>query len=119
VIGDPYLPKSERTFNRNFATEAFARPAVGEFGNAGVGLLHGPGVNNWDISLSKRVPVGDETRYFQFRAEFYNAFNHTQFSALDTAGRFDAAGNQVDANFGSYTATHPERRIQLSLRFMF
>ena len=43
VTGDPYLSKSERTFFRNFRTEAFARPVRGEFGNVGVGILRGPG----------------------------------------------------------------------------
>jgi hypothetical protein len=119
VVGDPYLPKSERTFYRNFNTAAFARPAVRDFGNAGVGILRGPGMNNWDLSISKRVPVGGEQRYFQFRAEFYNAFNHTQFSSMATTARFNAQGQQIDPNFGAYTAARDPRRIQLSLRFMF
>ena len=119
VTTDPNLPKSERDFFRNFRTEAFARPAVGDFGNAGTGIVRGPGINNWDISVSKRVPVGGETRYFQLRGEFYNAFNHTQFSGVDSSARFDATGKQVDPNFGSYTSARTERRIQLSLRFMF
>ena len=119
VIGDPHLPKSERTFSRNFKTEMFARPAKGSFGNAGVGILRGPGINNWDIAISKRIPVAGEQRYFQFRGEFFNAWNHTQFSGLDTTARFDPAGKQVNPNFGAYTSARDPRRIQLSLRFMF
>ncbi len=118
VIGDPRMDKSEKTFSRNFKTEAFARTAKGDFGNAGVGILRNPGVNNFDISITKRIVV-TEQRYFQFRCEMYNAFNHTQFSGYDTGARFDATGKQVNANFGAYNAARDPRRIQLSLRFMF
>ncbi len=118
IIGDPHLPKGERTFERNFKTEAFARTVSG-FGNAGIGVLRGPGVNNWDISVSKRVPLFSEARYLQFRSEFYNAFNHTQFSGFDTGARFDATGKQINGNFGAYNGARDPRRIQLSLRLMF
>ncbi|HYK90550.1 MAG TPA: TonB-dependent receptor [Acidobacteriota bacterium] len=120
LIGNPYLPKSDRTFSRNFNTQAFARPAVRDFGNAGVFYLRNPGINNWDVTISKRVPLGlGEQRYFQFRAEFFNAFNHTQFNGMNTTARFDATGAQVNANFGALTSARDPRRIQLSLRFMF
>jgi hypothetical protein len=120
VIKDPYLPKGERTFSTNFRTDAFARPATRDFGNAGVDILRGPGINNWDVTVSKRIPIGlGEQRYFQFRAEFYNAFNHTQFSGLNTTARFDPTGAQVNANFGAYTSARDPRRIQMSLRLMF
>jgi hypothetical protein len=118
VLGDPNLPKSERTFDRNFKTEMFARTPKSDFGNAGIGLLRGPGINNWDISITKRFPI-TEQRYFQFRSEFYNAFNHTQFSGLQTGARFDPTGKQIQANFGAYTGARDPRRIQFSLRFMF
>jgi len=120
VIGDPHLPKSERTFYRNFRTEAFALTPVGSFGNAGVGILRRPGINNWDIALNKKIPVGlGEQRVLRFRAEFYNAFNHTQFSNIDTGARFDKAGNQVNPNFGAFTAARAARIISFALRFQF
>jgi hypothetical protein len=119
VIGDPRLPDSERTFARNYNTAAFARPARGTFGNAGPGILRNPGVNNWDISVSKRIPLFSEERYFQLRGEFFNAWNHTQFSGYDNTARFDAAGRQINANFGAYNAARDARKIQLSLRLMF
>ena len=118
VLGDPGLSKSEKSFGRNFKTEMFARTPKGEFGNAGIGLLRGPGVNNWDLNITKRVLVTEE-RYFQFRCEMYNTFNHTQFSGIDTGARFDPTGKQVNANFGAYTGARDPRRIQLSLRFVF
>ncbi len=119
VVGNPILSSDQRTFFQNFNTAAFERPAVGSFGNAGVGILRNPGVNNWDMSVSKRIPLKGEERYFQLRGEFYNTFNHTQFSGFDSTARFNPAGQQINANFGAYNAAREPRKIQLSLRFMF
>jgi hypothetical protein len=49
----------------------------------------------------------------------YNAFNHTQFSALDTTARFDAQGNQVNSRLGEFTSALAPRTMQLALRFQF
>lgn len=119
VTADPRLPRGERTFYRNFKTEVFQRTPLGDFGNAGVGLLYGPGVNNWDLSISKRVPLRSEERYVQFRTEMFNAWNHTQFSGLYTTARFDLSGRQVDPNFGAYSSARAARIIQLSLKLVF
>jgi hypothetical protein len=119
VVGDPNLDKGERTFFQNFNTAAFARPAKGDFGNAGVGILRGPGINNWDLNVTKRVPLFSEARWVQFRAEFFNVFNHTQFDGLYTSARFDASGRQVDPNFGAYSSARAPRTIQLSLKVVF
>jgi hypothetical protein len=119
VVQNPVLPKSERTFSRNFRTEAFAAPAVGSLGNAPKDVFRGPGINNWDISAFKRVPLPGERFKLQFRAEFYNAFNHTQFSGLDTGARFDQQGRQTNARFGEFTTARQARRVQLALRLSF
>jgi hypothetical protein len=119
VVGDPSLAKSERTFYRQFNTDAFARPAKGSFGNAGVNVLRRPGTNNWDISASKRFSLWDDKRYIQFRGETFNAWNHTQFSGLDTSARFDQSGKQIDGAFGSLTSARSPRIVQLSLKLIF
>ena len=120
VVGDPNLAKSERDFYRNFKTEAFALTPVRSLGNAGVGILHGPGINNWDISAAKRMPVGlGEQRTLQLRVEFYNAFNHTQFAGYDATALFDATGKQVSPTFGSYNSSRTPRNIAFTLRFQF
>lgn len=119
VVGDPYLADSERSFFRNFKTEAFARTPQRSFGNAGVGIMRNPSWSNWDMSFSKRVPLWNEQRYFQFRGEFYNIWNHSQFSSYDTGARFNPAGQQINANFGATNGTRDPRKVQLSLRFMF
>ena len=118
VTDNPVLPKSQRTFSRNFRTEVFRLPAVGTIGNAAKTLIRGPGINNWDIAIFKNFPLTERAR-LQFRSEMYNAFNHTQFSGLDTTARFDPQGNQVNARFGEFTAASPPRQIQLALRLYF
>jgi hypothetical protein len=119
VTGKASLSKGDRTFSRNFDTTVFRLPARGTIGTAQNPLLRGPGVNNFDISLFKSFPIRERAR-LQFRAEMYNAFNHTQFSAFDTAARFDAAsGAQVNARFGEFTAARSPRIVQMALRFSF
>ena len=119
VLQNPVLPKGERTWERNFNTGAFGPPAVGTFGNASKDVIRGPGINNWDISTFKNIPLPWEKLKLQFRGELYNAFNHTQYSAFDTAARFDQKGAQTNAGFGQFTAARQPRRIQLALRANF
>ena len=119
VVGKAPLSKDEKTFQRNFNTQAFALTPVGSFGNAAPGILRQPGINNWDISLRKAFPLGQESRLLQFRAEFYNAFNHTQFRTVDSAARFDQSGAQVNGNFGAFTSARDGRVISFMLRLQF
>lgn len=119
VTGKAVLPKSEQTFDRFFNTSVFARPARGDFGNAPKDVFRGPGINNFDISFFKRIPIKSEGRFFQFRWEMYNAFNHTQFNGVDNQARFDLQGNQVNAQFGRFTSSRPPRIMQGSLSFNF
>lgn len=118
VTGDPVLPKSERTFSRNFRTEIFQMPARGTIGSAAKTVIRGPGINNWDMAVFKNFPIHESAR-LQFRWELYNAFNHTQFSGLDAAARFDPQGNQVNGRFGEFTAARSPRVMQFALRLYF
>jgi hypothetical protein len=82
------------------------------FGNSGVGIVSGPGQFNWDISLIKNTLI-TERQAIQFRAEFFNAFNHPQFGnpavALDTP-----------ATFGQITTTTVNPRVlQFALKYSF
>ena len=119
VTGNPIIDRGSRSFERWFNTSVFARPARGDFGNAPKDVIRLPGTANFDISLFKNFPLKSERRYLQFRLELYNAFNHTQFSGVDTTARFDASGNQVNTNFGRVTAAREPRYMQMSLRFTF
>ncbi|MCU0246485.1 MAG: carboxypeptidase-like regulatory domain-containing protein [Bryobacter sp.] len=118
VLGDPVLPKSERTFSQHFRKDVWARPAVGTLGTGGKWVYRGPGTNNWDLSVVKNFPIREPLR-LQFRLEMYNAFNHTQFSSVDSTARFDPAGAQVNARLAEYTGTLNPRQMQMMLRLQF
>lgn len=120
IVCDPNLPRGEREWNRAFRTECIKAPsaATNRIGTARNDELIGPGYLNWDISLAKAVPFGG-TRRFLFRAELYNAFNNVQFSTVNTSATFNAAGEQVNPEFGFYTNARPSRRIQLTARVEF
>src|SRR5262249_11947275 len=81
----------------------------------------GLGYMNHDLSVFKNVPFGHGRR-LQFRAEFYNLFNSTQFGTVDTAARFDfTTGAQLNPNFGRVTASRDgsNRIIQFGARLVF
>ncbi len=118
VNGNPVLPKSERTFTQFFKTSVFSIPPVGTFGNAGKYLLRGPGINNWNMGVMRAFHLYERLAG-QFRWEMYNAFNHTQFTGVNTSASFNAQGQQVNALFGSYTAAASARIMQFALRFSF
>jgi hypothetical protein len=120
MVDNPVLPRSEQTFQRRFNTEAFARPPRGDFGNAPKDVFRRPGINNWDFTFLKKIPLGSgERRYLQLRWEMYNAFNHAQFQNVDTGARFNAAGDQVNARFGQVTSTREPRIMQVALHLYF
>ncbi len=118
VTGNPILARGDRTFAKWFNTAAFAAPGVGNFGNAPRDVFRGPGINNSDFTLFKNFPVREKAR-LQFRWEMYNLFNHTQWSGVDNGARFDAAGLQVNGQFGQITSARLERQMQFALRFEF
>lgn len=122
LTGNPNLPKSERTIYRHFNTSVVQPPTRENFGigNAPKDPIRGPGTNVWDVSFYKNIPFSSsESRRLQLRFELYNFFNHTNFTSVDTTGRFDAQGRQVNGNFGAYTNTAEARRIVLGAKFYF
>ena len=118
VIANPVLAKSDRTFSRNFNTGAFRAPAQGTLGTAAPTQLRGPGINNHDIAFFKNFRFVEKLN-LQFRGELYNAFNHTQYSAYDTAARFDANGGQINTRLGEFTAARRARVMQFALKLQF
>jgi len=77
-----------------------------------------PGFHNHDLSIFKNFALRGSQK-MQFRWEIYNLFNHPQWDAVDTSAQFDAAGNQTDVNFGKVTSARTERRMVMSLRYLF
>lgn len=110
VVRNPALPAARRTINRWFDTEAFEAPAAYAFGNAGRGIVRGDGRIDFDFSINKNFNF-TERKYLQFRADFFNAFNHPDFALPNrTLG---------SANFGTIGGATDGRTIQFGLRFNF
>ena len=80
------------------------------FGDAPRNFLRGPGINNYDLSIVKKTKVF-ESKSVEFRAEFFNAFNHAQFLNPNTAGG--------SGTFGQITTDRNPRLIQFGLKFYF
>jgi hypothetical protein len=93
-----------------FDPNTFALEPYGTIGNAGRGALHGPGINNFDVSVLKETRITESTR-MELRFEFYNLFNHTQF--------LNPNNNINSANFGRVTSARTPRLIQLAAKFYF
>ena len=80
------------------------------YGNAGFNPLYGPGIVNFDLSLSKSFSFG-ETKRLEFRSEFFNAFNQPHFG-LPVSG-------VNTGSTGRITSASAARQIQMGLRLMF
>lgn len=98
-----------------FDASQFTTETIGTLGSRRR-FFHGPGSNNWDMALLKDTRLS-ETMRLQFRAEFFNLFNHTQFSAVN--GNISGAGQQSPFGFGDALSTQEARIGQLSLKLLF
>jgi hypothetical protein len=87
------------------------------FGNAGVGIVSGPGQNNSDISLVKNTKIWEHGT-LQFRSEFYNVWNHAQFNP---PGNNEAFPSFIGAGgFGVISSSSvPPRVVQFALKYLF
>ena len=99
---------------------AFAHPAAGELGNASRAPLSGPGFVNTDFSVIKRFALPWENMGLDFRAEFFNLFNHAQFATPSASGGGTGANLNAPTQFGliSSTVNNP-RVVQFGLKFTF
>ena len=87
--------------NQWFNPSIFNLPAPGSFGNAGRNILCGPGLENVDFSVTKRTKLSDRAE-LQFRAEFFNLFNHANFNVpVNTQGATGSGGNGDAVFLGS------------------
>src|SRR5712691_4095568 len=118
-IANGTLPDDQRSVDRWFDTNAFVtlRAVVGQagfvpnqiYGNSGVGVLRGPGLVNLDFNLAKDIPLGERVTA-QFRAEFFNAFNHANFGV---------PGVTIGAGFGQIVSAADARIVQFALKLRF
>lgn len=109
LVGNPN--SGPRTPDEWFNTDAFHKvEEAGSFGTAGRNIVQGPGYANWDFSAFKNIKV-TESKQFQFRAEFFNLLNHTNFRLPDS--------DFSSPNFGHIQAAQPPRLIQFALKFLY
>jgi hypothetical protein len=80
------------------------------FGDMGRNVIRGPGINNWDLSITKKTSI-TESKSLEFRAEFFNAFNHAQFLNPDNAGG--------SGTFGQILADRGPRILQFGLKLYY
>jgi len=82
----------------------------GQIGNANRRFFHGPGLNNWDMALSKSIGF-TESKSLDLRFEAFNIFNHAQFQ--------NPNGSIDSSNFGVITAANAPRILQVAGKFHF
>ena len=111
---------SEVVTDGNNIYNSFLQPLLGVTSgvDAAPGVVRGPGVEDFDISLFKNFPWG-EKRSVQFRVETFNTFNHPQFNSVDTNPQFDQTGAQVNGRLGQIISDYLPRQVQLALKLIF
>jgi len=105
------LPRSERTPERFFNTDAFRAPAPFTFGNAGRNIIPGPGNALFDVALARRLALS-EALGLLLRVEAFNVFNHPNFGIPGPYPDFGPF-------FGRILSTGDPRRIQFGARLEF
>ena len=102
---------SNPTVDKWFDTSCFGPPSSGTFGNAGTGIIQGPGSWGLDLGVHKTFHIAEGVG-LQVRSEFFNAFNHPNLSA---PGAFFGT-----PTFGVITTrSHSPRVIQFAMRLSF
>ena len=137
------LSRGSRTPEHEFNTNCYAEPTASTDpfylnqgitnyavtrGNEHRDNLRQPGTNNWDMGLQKAFKTFGEGRELQVRADTFNTFNHTQWSAMNNgscptlgyaACVIDDRETNPDSHFGYVSASRPGRHMQLNAKFVF
>jgi hypothetical protein len=105
-------PRARQPYFNNVTdgTGVFTYENLGFLGNSRRRFFHGPGLNNWDMALSKTTKI-TESKELQLRFEAFNLFNHAQF--LNPAGEINSS------EFGSVTGARDPRIMQIGAKFLF
>jgi hypothetical protein len=96
-----------------FNTTLFSEETLGQLGNAKRRMFHGPGIENFDMTLEKDVHF-TESQLLALRFEAFNVFNHAQFY-----GPASVDGQIEDSAFGEIESAQAPRLVQLALKFSF
>jgi hypothetical protein len=121
LTGSISYPKTKDGTNVTwFSPSSFSAPACVTgpdcYGNLGFDAIRGPGHNNFDLSLLKNFAFTERFR-MEFRAEAFNAFNHTQFEGNSNLGGL--SNNLGASNFGQITNAYDGRQFQLGLKLIY
>jgi hypothetical protein len=129
-LGGPVRVPGEVLRGVQFLNPNVFRVAQDHLGSLGRGAIAGPGFWNYDFALLRSINISDRLR-LQFRAEFYNLFNHpnlsvpvTQYAQDDGSfnpqfGQSYYGLNRTYSRFGDLPLENPSRRIQFALRISF
>ncbi|HTV59508.1 MAG TPA: TonB-dependent receptor [Verrucomicrobiae bacterium] len=107
-----------------FNTSLFSLEPLGSFGNSPRRFFHGPGLNNWDMTLAKVTKI-TESKSLELRLDAFNIWNHAQFvnpsGLINNANAFDPTTGAVTdpGTFGVVTAANPPRILQIAAKFLF
>jgi Carboxypeptidase regulatory-like domain len=107
------INRNPRNGGPEFHTALFSTEPLGELGNSPRRFFYGPGINNWDIQLTKNLRF-TESKSLDLRIEAFNAFNHAQFYG---PGAVDGEVN--DPSFGQVESAVDPRLIQAAAKFTF
>ena len=107
-ICDGNLPSSQQSINEWFNVSCFVAPPVYTFGNTGRNVLIGPGLETWDVGGDKDFRL-TERFGLQFRSEFFNVLNHSNFGLPNASIGSTSAGTIT-------TEITNARQIQFALR---
>jgi hypothetical protein len=115
VTGNAELPHGSRSFTQFFNTSVFAAPGLNDPGNSPRVVIRGPGVNLWDMSLSKHFPLKNEHRNLEFRGDLQYVQSHA-VRRHQHVGAIQPGRPQVNAQFGQVTSTRLLRVMAGTLR---
>jgi hypothetical protein len=110
VNGTGNLPVDQRHITHWFNTGAFSIPLAYTFGNAGWGILEGPGLFTADLGIHRAFPIRERMK-LTLRWEMFNAFNRANFNNPNAVIGSPAAG--------TISATYPSRSMQVALKLTF
>jgi hypothetical protein len=111
VSGSATSQSTSAMINNYFAGYTFATPPASDpFGNLGRNAFRAPGLEQWDLGVNKNFRIREDI-HLQFRSEFFNVLNHTNFGIPTTVTTSTA--------FGTIRSTYPPRQIQFALKLLF
>jgi hypothetical protein len=107
------IDNNPRSGKPEFNTGVLVPEELGQLGDAGRRIFHGPGIANFDAQISKIIALG-EARSLDLRVEAFNLFNHAQFY-----GPSSVDGEVNDPDFGHVVSAEAQRLVQLAAKFYF